>query len=148
MQNRLADQQQQYSLKIHEVLSDLDRARKEMVSPAFVRRWGAGVLLTSQKRGVDSAHPSAAVLPSRIPNPLLTRLAPPAETPAWLCVTPRPCDDSDLQMLALPLLPVLPLLAAACSSERGGVGEREKMKPGLKWRFCGPMFPDPGSPDH
>lgn len=94
LQSRLADQQQQYSLKIHEVLADLDRARKETVSSplcAFCSRTGASVPLASQARGgLDSARPSArqaAALrplsrPSRITNPLLTRLVPPAETPA------------------------------------------------------------------
>lgn len=93
LQNRLADQQQQYSLKIHEVLSDLDSARKEMVSHAFVslpfvQGRAADVLLTSQKRGgLDSARPSAAVRrsPAASPPPLLGHRPPPHQA----CATRR-----------------------------------------------------------
>nr|KAF6440101.1 centrosomal protein 72 [Rousettus aegyptiacus] len=73
LQNRLADQQQQYSLKIHEVLSDLDSARKEMddlrqqLDRSSEENNNLKSLLFSMKKEAQSTDSSAA-LSSQIPG--------------------------------------------------------------------------------
>ncbi|ELK08180.1 Centrosomal protein of 72 kDa [Pteropus alecto] len=67
LQNRLADQQQQYSLKIHEVVSDLERARKEMddlrqqLDRSSEENSGLKSLLFSMKKEAQNADSSAAL---------------------------------------------------------------------------------------
>ncbi|XP_039698786.1 centrosomal protein of 72 kDa isoform X3 [Pteropus medius] len=67
LQNRLADQQQQYSLKIHEVVSDLEHARKEMddlrqqLDRSSEENSGLKSLLFSMKKEAQNADSSAAL---------------------------------------------------------------------------------------
>nr|KAF6440093.1 centrosomal protein 72 [Rousettus aegyptiacus] len=88
LQNRLADQQQQYSLKIHEVLSDLDSARKEMddlrqqLDRSSEENNNLKSLLFSMKKEAQSTDSSAA-LSSQIPGEL---------TAAWChCLAKSKC---------------------------------------------------------